>query len=136
MSRVIDHWKGIMLIACSIILSAAAQLFMKIGMLEASGIDILFSLQGLSDNVAQILPAVLWVISGLMFYVISMLVWLLILSKYELSLAYPLLSLSYVLVYIAAVLWPRLHESISVSKTFGILLILAGVYLVTYPNKD
>ena len=41
------------------------------------------------------------------------------------------LAITLVLVYVGAVIWPRLHETLSVSKTIGILLILAGVFLVT-----
>ena len=125
------HWPGIPLIGCSIVLSAGAQLLMKTGMLELDGVDIARVLERLPAATADLLPAAAWVLAGLVLYTISMLSWLAALTKYELSLAYPLLSLSYVLVYIGAVLWPRLHESVSVSKTVGILLVLAGVFLVT-----
>ncbi len=62
--------------------------------------------------------------------------WLAALAKYELSMAYPLLSLSYVLVYIGAASWPRLHETVSALKTIGIILILAGVFLVTRTQSN
>jgi undecaprenyl phosphate-alpha-L-ara4N flippase subunit ArnF len=125
------HCREILLICCSIVLSACAQLLMKAGMLELDGID-LSQLRG--DTPAMMMhlyPVVAWVLGGLVLYATSMLAWLAVLATCELSYAYPLLSLSYVLVYIAAVLWPRLHETVSVSKTIGILLVLAGVFLVT-----
>lgn len=66
---------------------------------------------------------------GLMTYAISVLAWIVALKKYQLSRAYPFLSLGYVLVYLVAVLWPGLDETLSWNKSAGILLILAGVTL-------
>lgn len=118
-------------IGCSIVLSAGAQLLMKVGMLELNHTGIAYILEKLPAIGTDLLPAAAWVMVGLVFYVSSMLFWLAALSRCELSLAYPLLSLSYVLVYLGAVFWPRLHETVTVSKTTGILFILVGVFLVT-----
>ena len=71
-----------------------------------------------------------WGLIGLGCYGVSMMLWIIALSRCDLSLAYPMLSLSYVLVYIAAVYWPKLGESASTLKTAGIMLIVAGVMLV------
>jgi undecaprenyl phosphate-alpha-L-ara4N flippase subunit ArnF len=125
------YCEEIALVSCSIVLSAGAQLLMKAGMLALNSLDlntILTALPVLSMPVLQVLA---WILSGLTLYAISMLAWMAVLSRYQLSFAYPLLSLSYVLVYVAAVLWPRLHETVSMPKTIGVVLILAGVYLVT-----
>lgn len=126
-----NHWPEMLFIGCSIVLSAAAQLLMKAGMLELEGVDMARVLESVPMATAHLLFTAVWVLAGLVCYVISMLSWLAALTKYELSLAYPLLSISYVLVYIGAVLWPRLHESVSVSKSISILFILVGVFLVT-----
>lgn len=125
------HWPEMLFIGCSIVFSAAAQLLMKAGMLELDGVDMARVLESVPMAIAHLLFTAVWVLTGLVCYAISMLSWLAALTKYELSLAYPLLSISYVLVYIGAVLWPRLHETVSVSKTIGILFILFGVFLVT-----
>ena len=125
------HCREILLICCSIILSAGAQLLMKAGMLELDGIDMSHMRGDTAAIMMHLYPVVAWVLGGLVLYATSMLSWLAVLTKCELSYAYPLLSLSYVLVYIAAVLWPHLHETVSVLKTTGILLVLAGVFLVT-----
>ena len=67
---------------------------------------------------------------GLMTYAMSVIAWIVALKKYQLSRAYPFLSLGYVLVYLIAVLWPGLDETLSWGKTAGIVLILAGVTLI------
>ncbi len=125
------NWPLSLFIGCSIVLSAGAQLLMKAGMLELDHTGIAYILENIPVVSADLLSAAVWVLAGLVFYAISMLFWMAALSRYELSLAYPLLSLSYVLVYLGAVLWPRLHETVSIPKTVGILFILAGVFLVT-----
>ena len=131
-----ERWQSLLFIVGSIVLSASAQLLMKAGMLE---LDEIGFKQALSDAF-PIMPLLLltfaWVAVGLLLYSISLLFWLAALARYELSLAYPLLSLSYVLVYFGAVMWPRLNETVSFSKTLGILLILAGVFMVTRQDND
>ncbi len=55
--------------------------------------------------------------------------WSAILSKIDLSIAVPIASLSYVLVTLAALVF--FHEQISTLRWIGILVILAGVSLVS-----
>jgi len=120
--------KGMIFIAASILLSAMAQLMMKAGTQEIHG------LSGLP--LINVWPAFIWIIAGLGCYALSMFLWMAALARYELSFAYPLLSLSYVLVYMGAALWPRLHESVSLYKTGGVLLVVIGVVLVTMRKKN
>ncbi len=127
--------RGLYFIFASVVLSAAAQLFLKTGMLEVATHDLVRQLSSVTRQWLIFLPAVLWLGLGLLCYAMSMLFWMAALAKYELSLAYPMLSLSYVLVYVVAVNWPRLGESVSLTKTFGILLIVVGVILVTYSAR-
>lgn len=126
----------ILLVGCSVVLSAAAQLLMKSGMLALNGLDLHASAAALPVLTTPVLQVAAWVVSGLVLYAFSMLAWLAVLSRHQLSFAYPLLSLSYALVYIAAVLWPRLHETVSTTKTLGVMLILAGVFLVTRTRSE
>jgi undecaprenyl phosphate-alpha-L-ara4N flippase subunit ArnF len=130
------YWPNTLFIGSSIVLSAGAQLLMKVGMQELGSVDLAHALANASAATAHLLPVVTWILAGLVFYAISMLFWLAALAKYELSMAYPLLSLSYVLVYIGAASWPRLHETVSALKTIGIILIIAGVYLVTRTESN
>ncbi len=73
---------------------------------------------------------------GLTTYAMSVLAWIVALKKYQLSRAYPFLSLGYVLVYLIAVIWPGLDETLSWGKTAGIVLILAGVTLIVKRETD
>ena len=110
----------------SIVLSACAQLSMKAGMLRASRLE---SAPDFTDA-AQFLPVAILLIAGFGCYGASLVSWLIALSRYPLSLAYPLLSLSYVVVYLAAAAWPVLDEPLSEARTVGIAIIVVGVVLV------
>ena len=119
---------GLAALATSIVLSAAGQLAMKIGMRELHrvGIGALAS----ADWVA-LGPALSWTIVGVAAYAVSMLAWLLVLARHPLSYAYPFLGVSYVLVYAVATQWSALAEPSSPLRTFGTLLVVAGVVLVS-----
>jgi drug/metabolite transporter (DMT)-like permease len=102
------------------LLLAAGQVFLKGALSEASG-----------GGFGTLLRATLLTWKG--WAAISCtgagaLFWLIVLSKADLSLAYPLLSLSYLFALVlAAVL---LRESVSLPQWAGVLLICAGVALV------
>lgn len=119
-------WVGPVAVAGSVVLSAGAQLFMKAGMLHVSS----FGLVPLFSDAAAAMPVLVWLIAGFGCYGLSLLAWLIALSQYPLSFAYPLLSISYVLVYLAAAAWPRLAEPLSETRTVGIAMVMAGVVLV------
>lgn len=127
MKRYFHHeYHGLWLIVSSVLLGSTAQLLLKIGV-NLLPADILQQ----SFIALLKLEAPAWIAGGLACYGLSLLLWMLALSRYELSFAYPLLSISYILVYLGAVWLPSLSETVSVSKTLGILLIVAGVILVT-----
>lgn len=130
------NYKGMMFVGISILLSTFAQLFMKVGMLALHDENLILSLPQIVDDFGMILPSLTWVFGGLICYSVSLLCWMRALAQYELSLAYPLLSMSYALVYIGAVVWPRLNETISMTKTIGIMLIFLGVLIVARTDSD
>ena len=65
------------------------------------------------------------VLTGLLFYLISFVLWIFALSKVEVSIAYPMLSIGYILVTLFA--WFFFNEPLSISKFLAIFLIVAGV---------
>lgn len=69
-----------------------------------------------------------FVISGMLVYGVSTLLWFYILSKIPFSIAYPLNSIVYVLSMIVG--YFLFKEAISLQKIFGTLLLLAGVYFI------
>lgn len=54
--------------------------------------------------------------------------WFYIVKHYPFSMAYPLVSLSYVFGMIAAIVF--FHETVDLVKWLGVLLIMAGCYLI------
>jgi undecaprenyl phosphate-alpha-L-ara4N flippase subunit ArnF len=130
------NYKGMMFVGISILLSTFAQLFMKAGMLALHDENPVLSLPQIVNDFSIILPSMTWVFGGLICYSISLLCWMRALAQYELSLAYPLLSMSYALVYIGAAAWPRLNETISMTRTMGIMLIFLGVLIVARTDSD
>ena len=70
-----------------------------------------------------------YVLFALGLYAISVLLWLVVLSRVPLSYAYPMVSLSYVLVVLASK-W-ILGESISWIRWVGVFLICSGVALIS-----
>lgn len=68
------------------------------------------------------------VILGLCFYAIGALVWIAVLSRLDLSVAYPFLALNFVLVTLVARFF--LGESVPPLRWLGILVIIGGILLV------
>jgi len=69
-----------------------------------------------------------WFIAGILSLGIGMLVWLAVLRRVPLGVAYPMLSLNYVLVALASRMWFR--EQISRRTWAGIACIMLGVVLI------
>ena len=69
-----------------------------------------------------------YVIGGISIYGFTTFVWLVILSRVKLSIAYPMLSLGYVLTIPFS--WLFFKESIPKVRIIGAIIICIGVYLV------
>lgn len=119
--------RGYLWAAASILLVSLAQILMKLGMMTLPGVGWSYlSLTFLQQHAFSLMN----VGFGILGYVLSMACWLLALRDLPLNRAYPLLSLSYVLVYLAAVFLPWLQETASWNKSLGVVVILAGVWLI------
>lgn len=68
------------------------------------------------------------VLLGLFLYLLSAGLWVMILSKVDLSFAYPMLSLGYILILFIS--WAFLHETIAPIRILGVVLIILGVYFI------
>ena len=106
----------------AVALSATAQLMMKIGMsaLRAGG-----AMDGGTMGIMAGIMTNIWVFGGLAAYAASAALWLGVLSRAPLSLAYPLSALGIAAVVIAS--WLILREPIGSVRLAGVLLILTGV---------
>ncbi len=115
-----------LLILTGVLLNAAAQLLLKAGT-NAVG-EFTFSMENLIPigwKIATQPP----ILGGLSCYAVSLVVWIMALSRVEVSVAYPMLSIGYVVNAFAA--WYLFGESLSVAKLAGIGVIIAGVFIVS-----
>lgn len=109
-----------------VLLNAVAQLLLKAGVTPIGAISL---------NTAN-LPATLGrvlsqgpILGGLACYVLSVAVWLVALSRVDVSLAYPMLSLGYVVNAVAA--WWLFGEALGPHRVAGIGIILLGVLVIS-----
>ena len=109
-----------------ICLNAVAQLLLKAGT-NAVGAIHLTAGNWFATGVK--LATQLPIIGGLSCYVLSVVVWIIGLSRVDVTIAYPLLSLGYVINAIGA--WYFLGEVISLQRIAAITVIIAGVALLT-----
>ena len=108
-----------------VLLNAAAQLLLKAGTNAVGRFE--FS----AENIVPIgikLAFEPHIAGGVACYVVSLVVWIMGLSRVEVSIAYPMLSIGYVLNAVAA--WYLFGESLTAQKLVGIAFIVAGVFLV------
>jgi multidrug transporter EmrE-like cation transporter len=113
------------LILSGVLLNAAAQLLLKAGTNAVGRFE--FSLANLVP-VGMKLAFEPHIAGGVACYVVSLVVWIMGLSRVDVSIAYPMLSIGYVLNAIAA--WYLFGESLTAQKLVGIAFIVTGVFLV------
>lgn len=66
-----------------------------------------------------------FVVSGFLSAFIASLCWMVAMTKFDLSIAYPFMSLAFVLVFILSIFF--FNEPFTLGKLLGLLLICAGV---------
>lgn len=86
--------------------------------------------QTLAANIETILKVIFtpYVFIGFMCYGISSIIWLFVLERFPLSIAYPALALSYVLIVLLSFI--VLKEPLTVNKVIGSLIIVTGVFVL------
>ncbi len=115
----------LLMIGISITLGVCGQLLFKHTMMRVGAVDF--------GQLSTAIPAMasspfLWL--GLCCYGLSTVVWLMILSRVQLSYAYPLLSMGYILV--VALSYFIFKEPVTWLRFGGVLVIVAGVIMVTH----
>ncbi|MDR1997152.1 MAG: EamA family transporter [Candidatus Margulisbacteria bacterium] len=110
-----------------VLIGVVGQILLKKGMLSVGQFDF----TAVSGLLPQFIRAFLnpYVFLGFAFYFLSSLFWMIVLSRVELSVAYPLLSLGYVFVLLAS--WLLFREPVSAARWLGVLVIICGVTLVS-----
>ena len=118
------------LILSSVFLNALAQILIRQGMLKLGSVS--FNMEQIW-NMALSVFTNMYLLSGMFSYGISIILWMIVLSKVNVSLAYPFLSVGYVVTAVLAYL--IFKEPLTVQKIFGIAIICLGVVILTY-SKD
>ncbi len=113
------------LILTGVLLNAAAQLLLKAGTNTVGHFE--FSLEN-ALPMALRLGLEPHILGGLGCYVVSVVVWIMALSRVPVSVAYPMLSIGYVVNAVIAHFW--MGEAVTTAKLAGIGFIIVGVFLV------
>lgn len=114
------------LILSGIVLNVIAQVVLKFGMNRVGFFD--FTWGNFMPVTLQIARNP-FILGGVFCYVFSMGIWLMVLSRLDVSQAYPLTSIGYILT--AFVGFWFLDESLTPLRLLGIVIIMVGVYLVS-----
>ena len=116
----------LLLILTSVLLSAIAQITLKIGMSS----PIIQQAIASASNVAvfQSIATNLYVLGGLTLYFASAAVWLFVLAKVDVSFAYPFVGLGFIATMLLAYFING--EVLSTTKIVGTLCIAIGVAIV------
>lgn len=113
------------LILVSVLIGSIGQVLLKIGANKLESFSL--SYKTLYKNLLSvaIVPEIL---IGLIFFIISFLLWIKVLTKNELSYAYPMVSIGYIIVTILSKI--ILKENLNLNKILGIIVIIIGVILI------
>lgn len=113
------------LVLTGVLLNAAAQLLLKAGTNAVGHFE--FQLDKLIP-VGWKLATEIHILGGMACYAVSLVVWIMALSRVPVSIAYPMLSIGYVIN--AFVAWQWFGEALTAQKLAGIGFVVVGVYLV------
>lgn len=115
---------NIILILLSVLLNCAAQLLIRKGMLIEGEVGMQNMLSHIGSMIANF-----WLWGAMLCYALSILLWMSVLSKVEVSYAYPFLSVGYVVSAVAG--YALFNENLSPIRIAGIIVICIGVILIS-----
>jgi multidrug transporter EmrE-like cation transporter len=113
------------LILTGVLLNAVAQLMLKAGANRIGPVPL--DAQHLPAAVAAFATSPP-IAGGVVCYAVSVVVWVLALTRVEVSVAYPMLSFGYVVNALGA--WVLFGEALSPARMAGIAVILAGIWIL------
>lgn len=114
------------IILAGVLLNSAAQLLLKAGARTIGAVSMtsLSSLGAAAWNSAT-QP---WIALGLLCYFVSAGLWIVALTRVDVTVAYPMLSLGYVIAAVFA--WQLFGEQLTAARLLGIFIILTGVVVL------
>ena len=113
------------LILLTVTLSACAQLALKLGVAQPSMANALNNGGG-DALIAAFFSPLIWL--GLIIYALSVVMWIWVLSKVDLSVAYPFVGMGFIITMIFGIL--VLNENVTLMRVSGTTLIMIGCILV------
>ena len=113
------------LILVGVTMNALGQLFLKKGVVEAGESGLTSS--GLGPAATRLASAP-WVWFGLASYVLSFVIWVVVLSHVDVSFAFPFFSVGYIIVAVAGHV--SFDETVSITRMVGIGIICCGVVVL------
>ncbi len=118
-------WKAFLLLLFAISLSVTGEFLLKAGMNQVGMLSL--TPKGFMSGLLRAFsnPRIL---AGFALIFCGSLIWLAVLSRVELSWAYPMLSLGYLFVVLTS--WFFLGEAFSLLRVMGTLFICLGVYFI------
>ena len=110
----------------SVFLNAMAQIALRKTMLTAGPLP-----SGVANALGFAFSLLLnpWFLAGMTCYALSIGIWLIVLGKTEVSLAYPLLSIGYIITAIIG--YYILGENVNLTRIAGIALICFGIVVIS-----
>lgn len=115
----------LLLIIVSVLLGAIGQILVKIG---AQHLELSFTWTNLWPSLIAIMKNIP-VMSGLLIYGLSFIIWVKVLTKTDLSYAYPFVSIGYLFILIVSYFFFKEHFTLS--RVMGTMLIVLGVIFVS-----
>ena len=120
--------KIVLMLLASVLLAAAAQLTLKLGMTSQS---VQLALGASDRSFARAVAAIMtspMILSGLFLFAVSVVIWLLVLARLDLSTAYPCVALGVVITVASGHF--ILGETVSPTKLAGVTAVVIGVLLI------
>jgi len=120
-----SDWKSIMNFLCilaTVLFTVYGQLVVKWQVAQAGTYPL-----ATSERLIFLLKLLLnpWIMSGVAAAFLALLCWMIAMTRFDLSYAYPFMSLAFVFVLILSAIF--FHETVTTAKISGILLIIAGI---------
>jgi len=122
---------SLMMLVISVVFAVAGQFTLKTAMNEVGRIGAT-EIAAAGDTITRALREPrLWL--GLMLFGISAMFWLVVLSRVDLSVAYPFVGLSYIVVVLFSRLF--LHEQVTALRWLGVVVVAIGIAIIGFSFK-
>lgn len=121
--------RGMVVLGISVLCCAASQLLLKSAMASAGSLP---SLAAFPSYLPQLIT--LPIVAGLALYAAGTGLWLICLTRLELSVAYPASAVQFLLIITGA--WHFFDEPVSGIRLAGACVVLAGVLLLAFDAKN